>query len=179
MFAAVEHDLVDETPQQGLTLSIGGDWVGPDLRVTACEADDLALKPFAYPHLNDRLGRGLLHKRFFGRSNLVQRSLPATLKFGGDKTIIGVHPIELTLGQSGGARVGVRRSRAVRRPPGVGSGEPLTAHRARPAPVLSGTHPPLPCRSVRHAFPGRLSTRMTLATVRNFRNVSNTSSKRS
>ena len=93
VFAAIEHDLVDEASQQGLTLSIGGGCVAPDLRETACEADDLALHILAHAHLSNRLGRGLLGKSFFGRSNLVQRSLPArTLKFGGDKTIIGCSP---------------------------------------------------------------------------------------
>lgn len=43
-----------------------------------------------------------MDKSFFRRSNLSQRRLPATFEFSGDKTIIGVHSIKLTLGQSGG-----------------------------------------------------------------------------
>lgn len=43
-----------------------------------------------------------MDKGFFRRSNLRQRRLPATFEFSGDKTIVGVHSIKLTLGQSGG-----------------------------------------------------------------------------
>ena len=102
MFAAVEHDFVDETPQQRFALSIGRSRVGPDLRQAAGEADNLALQRLVYPDLNDRVGTGLVGKRFFGRPNLGQRRFPATLEFGGDETIIGVHPIELALRKSGG-----------------------------------------------------------------------------
>src|SRR6516164_9157012 len=49
VFAAVKHDLVDETAQQRLTLSVLGSWIHPDLRKAAGEADDLALQRLAHP----------------------------------------------------------------------------------------------------------------------------------
>ena len=101
MFAAVEHDFVDETPQQRFALSIGRGRVSPDLRKTAREADNLALQRLVHSDLSDRLGTSLL-ERFFSRPNVVQRRFPAALEFAGDETIVGVHPIELTFGQRGG-----------------------------------------------------------------------------
>ena len=47
-------------------------------------------------------GEACLGKRFLGRSDLVQSCLPAALKFRGDETIVGVDPVELPFGQSGG-----------------------------------------------------------------------------
>ena len=49
VLTAVEHNLVDKTPQQGLALSIGGGWVTPDLWETAGEADDLAMQALPIP----------------------------------------------------------------------------------------------------------------------------------
>jgi hypothetical protein len=49
VFAAVERDFVDETPQQRFALSVGRGRVGPDLRETAREADDLALQRLVDP----------------------------------------------------------------------------------------------------------------------------------
>ena len=110
----------------------------------------------AHPHLSDGLGRGLLGKRLFGRSDLVQRSFPATFEFGGDQTIIGVDPVELALGQRGGISLSLELAFGARRaaphPPDAGRGAPLTARRARPAPGLSGTRPPRPRRSARRAI---------------------------
>ena len=45
---------------------------------------------------------GLLGERRLGRPNLLQRGLPATLEFGRDETIIGIHAVELPLRQCRG-----------------------------------------------------------------------------
>ena len=102
VLTAVEYDFVDKTPQQRLALSIRGDRVSPDLWETAGEADDLAMQDLAHPHVSDGLGRGLLCKRLLGRPDLVQSRFPAALEFRGDETIVGIDPVELPFGQSGG-----------------------------------------------------------------------------
>ena len=43
VLTAVENDLVDQTPQQGFALSIGGGWIGPDLWEAASETDYLTV----------------------------------------------------------------------------------------------------------------------------------------
>jgi len=101
VLAAVKHDFVEETSQRRFALSSGCSWVGPDLRQAACKADNVALQRLVHSDLCDRLGTGVL-EGFFGRPNFVQRRFPATLEFGGDETIVGVHSIELAFGQSGG-----------------------------------------------------------------------------
>ncbi len=60
------------------------------------------MQDFAYPHLTDGLRRGLLNKRLLGRSGLAQGFLPASLKFRGNETIVGVDAVELAFGQCGG-----------------------------------------------------------------------------
>ena len=97
MLTAIEHDLFDETSQQRLALSIRGGRVSPDLWETAGEADNLALQGLAHPHVSDGLGRGLLRERFLGRPDLIQRCFPAALEFRGDKTIVRIDTVELTL----------------------------------------------------------------------------------
>jgi hypothetical protein len=48
-FAAVEHDLFDQTPQQRLTVSIRGSRVSPDLWKATGEPDNLISQRLAHP----------------------------------------------------------------------------------------------------------------------------------
>jgi hypothetical protein len=93
--AAIEHDLVDKTPQQRFALSIRGSWIGPNMREAPGEADDFAMQDLAHSHLTDRLWQGLLSKRLFSRPDFVQGHFPASLEFCGDEAIVGVDLVEL------------------------------------------------------------------------------------
>jgi len=102
VLTAVEHDFLDEAPQQRLALSIGGGRVSPDVWETAGEADNLAMQGLADPHVSDGLGRGLLCERCLGLPDLVQSCFPTALEFRGDETIVGIDLVELPFRQSGG-----------------------------------------------------------------------------
>src|SRR5258705_6535460 len=60
------------------------------------------MQDLADPQLTDCLWRGLLNKRLLGRPDLAQGRFPASLKFRGDETIVGVDAVELAFGQRGG-----------------------------------------------------------------------------
>ena len=108
MLTAVEHNFVNETPQQRFALSIRRGWILPDLREASGELDDLAMQDLAYPHLTDGLRRGLLNKRLLGCSDLAQGLLPASLKFRGNETIVGIDAVELAFGQCGGVALALK-----------------------------------------------------------------------
>ncbi|WP_170971433.1 hypothetical protein [Mesorhizobium sp. GR13] len=102
VFATIENDFFDQTPQQRLAVRIRRGIVRPDLRQAPGKVDDLAVKSLAQRYLCDRLGRSLSSNGFLCAANLVQRRFPPTLEFAGDKAIVGVDAIELALCQRRG-----------------------------------------------------------------------------
>ena len=114
------------------------------------------MQDFAYPHLTDGLRRGLLNKRLLGRSGLAQGFFPASLKFRGNETIVGVDAVELAFGQCGGVALALElpfRAGSQRRIHLLlSSARPRQRIKLGRRQALSGRHPP----QLRHTRAARM-----------------------